>query len=300
MLLSRGARYMLISTFCFALMNVCVKLLKHLPAMEIILFRSAMSVLLSYLTLRAMRIRPWGSNHFFLIARGTTGAMALMLYFFTLQRMPLATAVTVQYLAPIFTAIIGVFVVKERVLPWQWAFFLLSFAGVICAEGVDTRVEPMWLGLGVLSAVFSGFSYNSIRRLKGKEHPLVVVFYFPMVALPISAAYCLFNWQTPQGLDWLWLILTGVLTQGAQVYMTKAYQAERLSSVANLNYIGILYALGLGYVFFGEAFPPGAYVGMALVLAGVLLNSWYLARHARRTQAPTPEPDAVEGEAVRS
>jgi drug/metabolite transporter (DMT)-like permease len=121
-----------------------------------------------------------------------------------------------------------------------------------------------------------------------------------MVALPISAGYCLFHWQTPQGMDWLWLILTGLLTQGAQVCMTKAYQAERLSSVANLNYIGIVYALVFGFIFFGEAFPPGAYAGMALVLLGVLLNAWYLARHARRPQAPTPEPDVVEGEAVRS
>ncbi|GAB2948593.1 DMT family transporter [Hymenobacter coalescens] len=281
-------------------MNVCVKLLGHLPAMEIILFRSALSVLLSYLTLRALRIRPWGTNHLLLISRGTTGALALMLYFGTIQHMPLATAVTVQYLAPIFTAVIGIFVVKERVLPWQWGFFLLSFAGVVWAEGVDARVEPLWLGLGVLSAVFSGFSYNSIRRLKGKEDPLVVVFYFPMVALPIAGVYCLFHWQTPQGFDWLWLLLTGVFTQGAQVFMTKAYQAERLASVANLNYIGILYAIGFGFVFFGEAFPPGAYVGMSLVLLGVLLNAWYLSRHARRTQAPTPEPDVVEGEALRT
>ncbi|GAA4378232.1 DMT family transporter [Hymenobacter koreensis] len=293
MVFTRGVRYMMLSTLCFALMNVCVKMLPHLPAMEIILFRSLISVVLSYLTLRALRIRPWGTNHFFLIARGTTGAIALMLYFSTLQKMPLATAVTVQYLAPIFTAILGVFIVKEPVKPWQWLFFLLSFAGVLWAEGVDTRVEPIWLGLGVLSAVFSGLSYNSIRKLKGREHPLVVVFYFPMVSLPITAIYCLFRWVPPQGLDWLWLGLIGVFTQGAQVYMTKAYQAEQLSKVANWNYLGILYALGFGLVFFGEAFPPGAYAGMALVLAGVLLNAWYLARHARRAPLPVPEPDAI-------
>ncbi|WP_400192456.1 DMT family transporter [Hymenobacter sp. B81] len=294
MIFSRGVRYMLLSTLCFALMNVCVKLLPHVPALEIILFRSLISVALSYLTLRLLRIRPWGSNHLLLISRGTTGALALMLYFGTLQQMPLATAVTIQYLAPIFTAILGIFIVREPVRPWQWLFFLLSFAGVLWAEGVDARVEPLWLGLGVLSAVFSGLSYNSIRRLKGREHPLVVVFYFPMVALPITAAYCLLvKWVTPQGLDWLWLGLTGVFTQGAQVYMTKAYQAEQLAKVANWNYLGILYALGFGLLFFGEAFPPGAYAGMTLVLAGVLLNAWYLARHARRAPLPVPEPDAI-------
>jgi drug/metabolite transporter (DMT)-like permease len=280
---------MLLSTLFFALMNVCVKLLAHLPALEIILFRSVISIVISYITLRALDIRPWGSNHFFLIARGTTGALALILYFFTLQQMPLATAVTLQYLAPIFTTVLGIFIVKEKVKAWQWAFFLLSFAGVLVVEGVDTRVDPLYLALGVVSAVFSGFSYNSIRRLKGREHPLVVVFYFPMVALPIAAVYCLFHWITPQGLDWLWLGLTGVFTQGAQVCMTKAYQAEKLASVANLNYIGILYALGLGFILFGEAFRPGVYLGMSLVLLGVILNTWYV-----RRKSPVPEVAVAE------
>ncbi|GAA3944215.1 DMT family transporter [Hymenobacter algoricola] len=288
--LTRGARYMLLSTLFFALMNVCVKLLPHLPALEIILFRSALSVVISYVTLRALKIRPWGTNHFFLIARGTTGALALILYFFTLQKMPLATAVTVQYLAPIFTAVLGIFIVKEKVQPWQWLFFLISFAGVVVVEGVDTRINLSYLAVGVASAVFSGFSYNSIRRLRGQEDPLVIVFYFPMVALPIAGVYCLFHWVQPQGLDWLWLLLTGLLTQGAQVCMTKAYQAEKLSSVANLNYIGILYALGLGLVFFNETFHPASYLGMALVLLGVVLNTLYAARQARAAPvAPTEE-----------
>ncbi|WP_261990169.1 DMT family transporter [Hymenobacter sp. BT188] len=288
--LTQGARYMLLSTLFFALMNVCVKLLPHLPALEIILFRSVISIVISYITLRVLNIRPWGSNHFFLIARGVTGALSLILYFFTLQNMPLATAVTLQYLAPIFTTVLGIFIVKEKVKAWQWAFFLLSFTGVLVVEGVDTRVNPLYLMLGIASAVFSGFSYNSIRRLKGREHPLVVVFYFPMVALPIAAIYCMFHWVTPHGFDWLWLILAGIFAQGAQVCMTKAYQAEKLSNVANLNYIGILYALGLGFVFFGEAFRPEVYLGMSLVLLGVVLNTWYVRRHRVVPVAPVAEP----------
>ncbi|PJJ48681.1 DMT family transporter [Hymenobacter chitinivorans] len=288
--LTSGARYMLLSTLLFALMNVCVKLLGHLPPLEIILFRSIFSLAASYLLLRVLRIRPWGTNHFYLVSRGITGVLSLILYFFTLQKMPLATAVTIQYLAPIFTAVLGIFIVRESVRPWQWAFFLLSFLGVLVVEGVDTRVEPLYLALGVASALFAGFSYNSIRKLKGKEDPLVVVFYLPMVALPVAAVYCLFDWVPPRGLDWLWLLLTGLLAQGAQLCLTKAYQAERLSSVANLNYLGILYAVGLGLLFFNEAFPVVAYLGMALVLLGVVLNTWYTSRNpAAAPLAPTEE-----------
>lgn len=273
---------MLLSTLFFSLMNVCVKLVPHIPAIEVILFRSVVSLVMSYVVLRSKRVSVWGSNHGLLIARGVAGAIALVLFFTTLQELPLATAATIQYLSPIFTTIMGVFIVKEKVKPWQWVFFAISFGGILVIEGVDARVEPLWVWLGVLSAVFSGLAYNFIRRLNTREHPLVIVFYFPMVALPLSGIYSIFNWVQPQGWDWGILLLVGVLTQLGQYYMTMSYQSEEISKVANLNYIGIIYALSLGYILFGEQFEVATYLGMALVLVGVILNVRYKNRLAQR------------------
>ncbi|WP_231862319.1 DMT family transporter [Rufibacter sp. DG15C] len=282
--MTKGAQYMLLSTFFFALMNVCVKYLPHLPSMEIILVRSVISLAMSYATLRYMNVAPWGSNKLILVGRGITGVIALMLYFTTLQNIPLAGAVTIQYLSPIFTALLGVFIAKEKVHPWQWLFFLISFAGVLVIEGVDTRISTYYLLVGVGGAFVSGLSYNSIRKLNAREHPMVIVFYFPLVALPVSAVFCLFKWVPPQGMDWVWLFLTGIFTQLAQYYMTKAYQAEELARVASLNYVGIFYALGLGFLLFGEVFDVFSYLGIALVLVGVLLNMEY-SRRLRKKEA---------------
>ncbi|MBC5775987.1 DMT family transporter [Pontibacter sp. KCTC 32443] len=272
---SKGVQYMLLSTLFFALMNVCVKLVPHIPAGEIIFFRSVISMVMSYAVLRKQKVRVWGTHKGLLITRGITGAIALILYFTTLQNIPLATAVTIQYLAPIFTTILGVFIVKEKVKAWQWVFFLVSFAGILVIEGVDVRISPFYLTVGVAGAFISGISYNIIRKLNTREHPLVIVFYFPMVALPISGIYCLLEWVQPVGWDWLILLLVGFFTQLAQYYMTMSYQSEELSKVANLNYIGIFYALLLGFFMFGESFTFGSYAGMALVLVGVILNIRY-------------------------
>ncbi|WP_260625725.1 DMT family transporter [Hymenobacter sediminicola] len=293
-LLSPGVRYMLLSTLFFALLNVCVKLLPHLPPLEIIFFRSVLSLALSYGALRQARVAPWGQpqSRFYLLSRGTTGALALVLYFYTLQTMPLASAVTIQYLAPIFTAVLGIFIVKEKVQPWQWVFFLLSFGGVVLVKGVDTRIEPLYLAMGVASAVFSGLSYNSIRKMGGREHPMVIVLYSQLVVVPFSAVYCLLHWTTPVGWqDWSVLLLTGIFTQLSQVYKTKAYQAGPLASISSLDYLGILYALGLGFTFFGETFGLPSYAGMALVLLGVALNAAYTFRQSRR---PVPAVPVVE------
>jgi drug/metabolite transporter (DMT)-like permease len=273
---------MLLSTLFFSLMNVCVKMVSHIPAIEIILFRSVISLVMSYVVLRSKRVNVWGNNHGLLIARGAAGAMALMLFFTTLQNIPLATAATLQYLSPIFTTIMGIFIVKEKVKPWQWLFFAISFGGILIIEGLDTSAESFYVWLGVLSAVFSGLAYNFIRRLNTREHPLVIVFYFPLVALPISGIYSLFNWVQPDGWDWGILLLVGVLTQLGQYYMTMSYQAEEISKVANLNYIGIIYALALGFILFDEHFQAATYVGMGLVLFGVILNVRYKNRLSQR------------------
>lgn len=269
---------MLLSTLFFSLMNVSVKLVSHIPAVEVIMFRSIISLVISYAYLRRANVSVWGNNRGWLLARGAVGAMALILFFNTLQNIPLATAALVQYMSPIFTAILGVFILKERVRPWQWAFFLLSFCGVLVIEGVETDVDTFYLWLGVLSAVFSGIAYTIVRKLNTQEHPLVIIFYFPLVTLPVVGSYTLFNWVQPEGWDWALLLLVGVLTQLGQYYMTMSYQSEEISKVANLNYIGIIYALFLGYILFGETFNVWSYVGMGLVLLGVVLNVRYKTR----------------------
>ena len=289
---------MLLSTLLFAGMNACVKQLHHLPALEIIFFRSIFSIVASYVALRRLGVAPFGNNHRLLISRGSTGALALICYFLALQNLPLATAVTVQYLAPIFATVLGIWLVREPVLGWQWVFFGLSFGGVLLVQQGGTAVAHvaqaapgaglLYLGIGVVGALVSGLSYNAIRKLRGREHPLVIVFYFPLISLPIAAVACLFNWQTPHGTDWLWLLACGAFTQGAQLTMTRAYQLERLSRVAPLSYLGMFYALGLGYLFFAETFGPLAYAGMALVLLGVGLNAWYAARADARAAALPP------------
>ena len=207
------------------------------------------------------------------------GAISLVLYFTTLQAIPLAGAVTIQFLSPIFTAILGIFIVNEKVAKRQWLFFLISFAGVVIIQGVDNRITTFYFFIGILAALFSGIAFNIIRKLNVSENPVVIVFYFPLVTIPVTGLYILTNWVNPTGIDLLIIILVGITTQIAQVYMTKAFQHEELSKIASLRYIGIIYALIFGHILFGEYFEYYSYVGLVLVLSGVMLNIWYKQRH---------------------
>lgn len=263
---------MLLATFMFTLMKVSVKLVPHIPAIEVILFRCIISLVISVYYLQRQRVSVWGNNKTILILRGVAGAIALITYFSLLQQIPLATMSTLQYLAPIFTAIMGIFLVKEKVNPWQWVFFAVSFVGVLVVRGFDDRISLLHLGMGVGASVFMGLAYNFIRMLKTSEHPLVIIFYFPLVLLPIAGVWSSMVWVQPQGWDWLILLAVGLFTQIAQFFMTKSYQSEELSKVSILNYIGLIYAILFGWLLFDETFNWMTYAGMGLVILGVALN----------------------------
>ncbi len=263
---------MLLASLLFAVLNVLVKWLGHIPAVEVVFFRALLTLIISYGMLRQKGVSVWGKQRKILFLRGLFGTMALVLLFMTFQEMRLATATTIHYLAPIFTVLIAAIFLRERVGRWQPLFFLISFAGVLLIRGFDPLIDPFYLGLGIVSAFFSGCAYNCIRYLNTSEEPLVIVFYFPLVAMPITGLASAFVWVMPRGWDWLVLASIGITTQLAQLLLTKAYQQAEAARVAGVSYLGIIYAIGLGWWLFDETYFWVSYVGMGVVLLGVVLN----------------------------
>lgn len=274
-LLSGGVGNMLVATLAFAVMNVFIKQLDRIPAMEIVFFRCLVSGIICGVEIARGRLDWKGNNHRLLIARGTFGTLALFAFFVTLQNMNLATAVTIQYLSPIFTALIGVFVLREMVPVRQWFFYGIAFAGVFVLKGFDSRVSMFYLLLGIGSALCAGMAYNLVRRLREREAPIVVVFHFQLVGIAAGLVFILFRWRTPAPWEWFSLLMCGVLTQIGQICLTKALQSERIAKVAVLNYIGLVYALIFSVTIFHERYTTQTVLGISLVIAGVLLAVLY-------------------------
>lgn len=276
--LTAGVRAMFLSTLSFALANVFVKQVAHLPAMEIVFFRCVIASAFCFYGLRMAGADWVGSNRTLLLLRGLFGTTALYFFFLTVQNVPLATATTIQYLSPIFTTIIAIFLLKEGVRPLQWLFYAVAFSGVILIQQLDARVSAFYAILGVASAFFSGVAYNLVRTLKGKEHPLTVVLHFQLVGVVAGGISLLFNWTTPVGWDWFYLLLIGVFSQLGQMFLTNALQREAVAGVAIVNYTGLVYAVSIGWIIFGEPQTLFSIAGMFLVVAGVLMSVLYSRR----------------------
>jgi drug/metabolite transporter (DMT)-like permease len=262
---SRGQKHMLLASFLFSVMGVLIKKLDHIPAHELVFFRALVTFVICFALIRKARLSPWGVNRPILILRGLAGTGSLFLFFYTLQILPLASAVSLQFLSPIFTILIAGFFLKEPANIKQWVFFTLAFSGVFLIKGFDLQVSNFGMILAVLGAVGSAIAYTFVRVLKSTDDPVVIIFYFSMVTIPIMGPLTFFDWVTPQGWDWGLILLVGLATQFAQMNLTKALHLERAANVTHLKYLSLVYALGFGYFFFGEVIPWLALLGMLLI-----------------------------------
>lgn len=272
---------MSIAVFSFAVMNVAIKYLPSYSAIELVFYRAVVTLAISgyYLWRRGVAIR--GNNTKLLILRGLFGFIGLLLYYSTIKQMNLANAVVLQYTSPIFTMLIALIILKERILKIQWFAFLICLSGLIMIKQFGS-IHPLYFTLGILSAVFSGAAYNVIRKLKTTESPNLIVFYFPLVTLPVSLVVLLYQGglNVPTWTEIGLLLLIGVSTQIAQFAMTLAYQVERAAKVASVTYIGLGYAIFFGFILFNEKPSYLEITGFLVVVVGVLINI-YAARIKR-------------------
>lgn len=276
--LASGISQMFLSTLAFALANVFVKEVSHIPVMEVVFFRCTIAAVFCLVGLQRAEASIIGTNHTYLFLRGFFGTLALAFFFLTVQNIPLASAMTLQYLSPIFTAIIAIFFLKEAVNRVQWICYALAFAGVLFIGQVDPRVSFFYVALGIISAFGSGAAYNLVRKLKDDEHPLTIILHFQLVGILAGFVSLFFAWQTPAGWDWFYLLLIGVFSQVGQIFLTNALSRERAASVAIIVYSGLVYGIAIGWIFYDEAQSLATLFGMLLVVIGVIASILYSKR----------------------
>ena len=275
---------MLLATILFSLMAAEVKFLNGIPVHQIVFSRAAVTLVLCSFFVWRKGISPWGNNKTVLFLRGFFGTVALVGYFTILSELPLASATTIQYLSPVFTAALSAVFLKERVTVAQWMGYGLAFTGVAVIKGFDPTVSWWYLAVGTVGSLGAACAYTCIARLKKTEDAQVIMFYFPLVTIPIITPYTLTHWVAPNSLQWALLLGVGVTVQSAQYFMTLSYQEGKTAAVSIINYVGVLMALGLDAAVFKAQTPPRALLGIAFVVGGLVLAT--LSGTRRKIQVP--------------
>lgn len=269
---------MVAAAFFFSVMSLLVKLAgQRLAAEQVVLFRAAVALVLSWGLLRRAGLSPWGKSRGLLFLRGLLGFFALSCFFWALVHLPLAEATVIQYLNPVFTALLAALVLGER-LEWRASLSVVgSLGGLLLVArpaflfGGAQHLDPVASGVALAGALFSAGAYVTVRRVGSGEHPLVVVFWFPLVATPLSLPLAFPVWQWPTPLEWLVLIGVGVATQTAQVFMTRGLQKEPAAKATAVSYLQIVFAALWGALVLGEIPDALTLAGASLIIGSTLL-----------------------------
>lgn len=281
-------RALVISAFSFSFMSLFVRLAgAGIPSFQIVFVRSLVSLLLTVTLIRRSGLVAWRGEHKrLLILRGLFGFGALSCFFYSVTHQPLAEATVIQFTSPIFTAILAFFYLGERTTSRLWGAILLGLLGVLLITrplphlaNASSNLPIDAILIGLLGAGFTACAHVLVRRLAPHENELVIILYFPLVALPVSLATALPLWTWPTPKQWLLLVAVGFAAQGGQIFLTRGMKHLSAASASVILYLQIVFATFWGLLVLGEQPDPWTIVGSLLVLGGTLFA-------ARRPRLP--------------
>ncbi|MES2841413.1 MAG: DMT family transporter [Pseudomonadota bacterium] len=272
------ALWMVLASLFFATMGVCIKFASvHFNSFEIVLYRGLVGVFFLIGLTRMQGVSLRTSLPMMHVWRSVVGVTALTAWFYAIATLPLATAMTLNYMSSVWIAAFllgGALLVQGRNAPvrQQAPLFLAVLAGF---GGVAMMLRPS-LGeeqvvgafVGLMSGIFSAFAYLQVAALaRAGEPESRTVFYFSIGAVLAGALGMLFvgasPWHWPSA---LWLLPIGLLAVFGQLCMTRAYSSGATMVVANLQYSGIVFAGLYSLVIFGDQLPLIGWLGMGLII----------------------------------
>lgn len=273
------ALWMLLASLFFATMGVCIKFAsEHFNSFEIVCYRGMVGVvfLIGMTRVRGVSLRT--RVPMMHVWRSVVGVTALTSWFYAIAALPLATAVTLNYMSSVWIAAFllgGALLVQGRNAPikQQGPLFLAVLAGFggVAMMLRPTLNEDQFVGafVGLLSGVFSAFAYLQVAALSRAGEPESrTVFYFSIGAVLAGALGMVFvgasAWHWPSA---LWLLPIGLLAVFGQLCMTRAYASGATLVVANLQYSGIVFAGIYSLTIFGDQLPLIGWLGMGLIIA---------------------------------
>ena len=270
---------MLASALSFSLMVVCVRAVgRRIPVAEVVLVRALVSLPLSWWLLRRARIPPLGNRRGLLVIRGVLGTAALYCVFAAVVRLPMATATVLQYLYPTLTAALAWLLLGERVAPRLVAAMLLGWLGVLAIAAPGSPLipggapDPVALLLALAGALLTALAYTLVRQLGSSEHPLVIVLYFALMAVPLSLPVVLLAPVWPTAREAAWLVGMGLFTQLGQMGVTQGLTGLPAARATALSYAQVVFAALWGWLFFAETIELRTLIGALAVMGATLLS----------------------------
>lgn len=270
-----GILYIMCAAFCFALMNLFVRLSGDLPVMQKSLFRNlvAAGIALAMIVKEREKIQfrteqaSAAKNIGFLLVRAGAGTIGILCNFYAVGTLNIADASMLNKLSPFFAIIFSIFVLKEKPKRKEWLAVIVAFLGALFVVKPSFHMESIPALIGLCGGLFAGLAYTFVRKLgqNGVKGNLIVFFFSTFSCLVVLPGVIL-QYKPMMGQQLLFLLLAGLAAAGGQFSITAAYTKAPAKEISVFDYTQVIFAALLSLVVLGEWPDVYSFIGYAIII----------------------------------
>jgi len=277
--IDKGVLFMLLSALISAMNGAVAKVLSEsMDPIEVVFYRNFLGVVIILFTLKKIPVSFNTSKLHLLFLRGLFGALAMLLFFYTIAYIPLGEAVILNKTSPFFVTILAYYLMKETINTNTIFALIIGFVGIVLIIkpfGIEISHEHI---MGILGGFFAAAAYATIKKIKNIYDARIIMLSFmgtgmilPLLLFAFTP-YVEFQIYTDPFI-WMLIVFMAIISTASQWFLTRAYSLSPASIIGVVSYTNIPFAVGFG-VMLGDSFPDMlTFGGIALIVLGGILVS---------------------------
>lgn len=281
-----GVVFIIMSAFCFALMNMFVRLSGDIPTIQKSFFRNFVALIFAFVILRKNHtpLRWQKGNLKFHLIRASCGTLGILCNFYAVDHMNISDASMLNKMSPFFTLIFSFIFLKEKVRPFQCILVAAAFIGsLFIIKPVFIGIELIPAILGFMGGMGAGAAYTAVRHLgqRGEKGPFIV-FFFSLFSCLVTLPYLIFNFEPMNFSQILFLMCAGLSAAGGQFFITSAYFYSPAKEISVYDYSQIIFAAALGMLVFNQFPDIYSAMGYVIIISSAVAMFLYNNRKLRK------------------
>lgn len=274
----KGIMYIVLSAFCFALMNLFIRLSGDVPTMQKCFFRNFFALVVASITLIRAKIpiSVGQGNLKYLVGRSLAGGIGMVCNFYAVDRLPISDASILNKLSPFFAIVFSIMILKEIPNKIEWISVVLAFIGALFVVKPSFGFETLPALAGFIGGMGAGLAYSFVRKLGIRgENSMIIVAFFSLFTTLMLTPNLIMNYQHMSSKQWLLLCCTGIAAAGGQIFITKAYANAPAKEISVYDFSIVIFAAILGFMFLHQLPDWLSVIGYVIII-GTAIVKWYL------------------------
>ena len=257
----------------FSFMDIIVKWSVNYPIGQVMFFRGFFGIVFYFFIIPKNRL-----HNFYVtkkvglhLARCVSGSIALVAIFIALRKLPLATVVSISYAAPIFTTILSIFLLSEKVGIYRWLAVVVGFIGILVITEPGISSLNIYYIFPIIFCLGLAYVAITLRQLSKTEPVWLISFYFSLSITILSFFTIPSGWVMPSFYDFILLSLIGLFGGVGNLWLGTSYKYSEVSLVTPLKYLSLVFAIIFGYLFWNEIPTHKTLIGSILVILSTMI-----------------------------